>query len=97
MARTKGDGLGKFGGRKKGVPNKVTRNLRDVVRTIIESNIDIVEKMLKSKTTPPQVKAQVFIGLLRYVLPVPTQEDEKINKSIIEDTLEKLNKANEDN
>lgn len=56
MARTKGDGLGRLGGRAKGTPNKKTlenTDLRAFIRKVVDNNRKTIESDLK-KVTPAE-------------------------------------------
>lgn len=67
MARQKGDGLGRIGGRKKGTPNKATGNLRGWLKGFLESNTETFENDLKSLT--PYQRLTVVEKLFSYAIP----------------------------
>ncbi len=78
MANTTGK---KYGGRTKGTPNKTTKEIRDVIRKVIESNVcemDIWLKEIAEKN--PQKAFELFLKLLDFIIP-------KINKVNFTDTI----------
>lgn len=77
MARQKGDGKGnQGGGRRPGQPNKVTRELREVLTPIISSYIS-GEGIGENKRTlandlasmEPEDRAKIITNLVPYVMP----------------------------
>ena len=87
--RTKGDGRGRFGGGKKGTPNKVTSSLREWVNALIDSNREQIESDLKE--LEPKDRLMVLERLLSYVLPKMQNVDTSLNFDGLTD--EQLNKA----
>lgn len=87
--RTKGDGRGRLGGRKKGTPNKVTSNLREWINALIDSNREQIESDLKE--LEPKDRLMVLERLLSYVLPKMQNVDTSLNFDGLTD--EQLNKA----
>lgn len=80
MARQKGDGKGRIGGRVAGTPNKVTTDLKTWVTSILE---DGREKFVESlDQLEPQEYIRTFTGLLNYALPKqsPTTPDYVLRK-----------------
>ncbi len=65
MGRQKG--TKKTGGRQKGTPNKVTKDLRGWVSDLIDSNREQIEKDLQE--LEPKERIQVFEKFLQYTLP----------------------------
>jgi hypothetical protein len=57
----------KTGGRKKGTPNKDTREIRDNFQTLIEGNIEQLQQDLKDMSAKDRVKA--ILDLARFVIP----------------------------
>lgn len=66
--RTKGDGKGKTGGRKKGSPNKVTRETRECVGDIVDGNLAKAQEML-DLIVDPDIWLRHFEKLLEYRVP----------------------------
>lgn len=63
-------------GRPAGKPNKITVSLKEKINTIIENNIDLVQKDLKS--IEPKDRLQLLFKLFEYVL--PKQKEMKIEE-----------------
>ena len=57
----------KTGGREKGTPNKVTRELREILKNIIDQELDALPAMIHR--LPDEKRLDVIIKLLPYVLP----------------------------
>lgn len=82
----------KTGGRQKGSTNIVTRTTRDIIKDIVDRNIDKVDEKL-SKLKPKDF-CDVFLGLCKYV--VPTLQSISLDdanckvKITIEDRLSEL-------
>ena len=76
MSRQKGDGKGRLGGRKPGTPNKVTRELREVLTPLISDYVS-GDGIGKDKRTlandlavmEPEDRARVITNLVPYVMP----------------------------
>ena len=64
MANTTGK---KFGGRKKGTPNKVTKEIRSVLKDLIYYELDQIEKQLNQ--LEPKERLEILIKLMAYALP----------------------------
>lgn len=67
MPRKKNDGLGRFGGRAKGTPNKVTATVKEWLSTLIDKNRRQVERDLKA--LEPKDRLQILEKLMAYVIP----------------------------
>lgn len=65
--RTSNDGRGRLGGRVKGTPNKTTAELRQLVASIVEKNIDKVNDDLAKMQ--PKDRVAMLEKLMAYVLP----------------------------
>jgi hypothetical protein len=64
MANTTGK---KFGGREKGTPNKLTKDLRNVLKELVYYELEsLVEKLEKIE---PKERIELVIKLLPYTLP----------------------------
>lgn len=75
MANTTGK---KFGGRKKGTPNKTTKEIRNAFQLIIDNNLNNIDKWLnKIAETNPEKAITIILNISEYVLP-------KLNKVEIE-------------
>lgn len=64
MANTTGN---KFGGRTKGTPNKLTKELRTVLKNILYNEIEKIEDYLD--LLEPKEKLETIIKLMPYILP----------------------------
>ena len=64
MANTTGN---KFGGRTKGTPNKLTKELRTVLKNILYNEIEKIEEYLD--VLEPKEKIDTIIKLMPYILP----------------------------
>jgi len=54
----------RYGGRQKGTPNKLTTELREILRDLVNNNL---AKDLESLT--PKDRAQLLVKLLPYIIP----------------------------
>lgn len=57
----------KNGGRKKGTPNKITKELRETIKEILESEFKKMPEILKS--LDPEKRMNLLIKLLPFVVP----------------------------
>ena len=64
MANTSGN---KYGGREKGTPNKLTKEIREILNDIIHKELEKVEENLH--TLEPKQRIEILIKLMPYVLP----------------------------
>jgi len=82
----------KTGGRKKGVPNKTTGELKALVHELVSENIDAIRKNFN--TLDDEMKFVVILKLLPYVLPKQSENkitlDEETTKAI-QDSMNKIN------
>lgn len=67
MARQKGDGKGRLGGRAKGTPNKTTATARQWLAQLIDKNRRQVEKDLKS--LEPLERLRMIEKFMSYCIP----------------------------
>ncbi len=67
MARQKGDGRGRLGGRSKGTPNKVTTGMREWLSDLIDNNREQMERDLQ--TLEPRERLHILERFMQYVLP----------------------------
>ena len=70
-------------GRKKGVPNKVTKDLKIWVKDLIDENTDQLEKDLKN--LEPKDRWQVIQRLMEYTLPKQRSIEANINYENLSD------------
>ena len=76
MARQKGDGRGRLGGRSKGTPNKITASLREWIASIIDKNRSQIE--IDLKVLEPRDRLQVLERLMQYVIPKQKEVESKV-------------------
>lgn len=68
MARRKGDGLGRVGGRKKGTPNKITAEFREMIKKFTADNYkNFIDDW--TKITDKEKKCRIYIEMVKFVLP----------------------------
>lgn len=68
MARQKGDGLGRLGGRKKGTPNKVTVERKARIAAFIEGHWDEFENAYNNLDDPKDI-CGIFMAMMPYYAP----------------------------
>ncbi len=68
MARKKGDGRGRLGGRAPGVPNKVKHDTKQIIMAIVEKNAEKAEQML-DMVVDPKDWVTLWIKLNEFVTP----------------------------
>jgi hypothetical protein len=79
-------------GRKKGVPNKSTEELRALLTSFIEANINDLQanyNQLEAKD-----KLEFFERLIKMVLPPPLNELERLSDEQLTDLINRLKKHN---
>tara|TARA_B100001059_G_scaffold192422_1_gene195916 strand:+ start:224 stop:487 length:264 start_codon:yes stop_codon:yes gene_type:complete len=64
MANTTGN---KYGGREKGTPNKLTKEIRKILNNIVHKELEKVEENLN--ILEPKQRLEILIKLMPYVLP----------------------------
>ena len=57
----------KYGGRKKGTPNKLTKELRSVLKEVIYNELENIEERLDQ--LEPKQRIELMIKLMPYVFP----------------------------
>ena len=76
MANTTGN---KYGGREKGTPNKLTKEIRKILNDIVHKELEKVEENLN--TLEPKQRLEVLIKLMPYVLPKVESTSESDSES----------------
>ena len=77
MANTTGN---KYGGRKKGTPNKLTKELRSVLKEVIYNELDNIEERLEQ--LEPKQRLELVIKLMPYVFPKMESASHMINEPL---------------
>ncbi len=66
--------------RKKGTPNKITRDVRELLLEIVEGQMDDVKETLgEMKKTDKKTYLKIFVALLPYVAPKCVHQVTEIN------------------
>ena len=71
----------KTGGRQKGTPNRTTKETREALKQIIDSELDNLPKLMEAMK--PYQRADVITKLIQYVLPKPDNDlsiESKLNE-----------------
>jgi hypothetical protein len=77
----------KTGGRTKGTPNKTTKEIKGIIQTVVEEQLETIEKDLKQ--LEPKDRLNVLLKLVEYVL--PKQREQKIDfNSLTEAEIDEL-------
>lgn len=76
-------------GRPKGSPNKVTKELRKIIKDIMNDKLENIDQLFKQLS--PNEKMKFLIELLPYCLPKLNSIDEKEPESNEEKLIEKFN------
>ena len=77
MANTTGS---KYGGRQKGTPNKMTKELRTLLKGILYQELEQVQDRLE--LLKPKERLELLIKLMPYVLPKTTSISHNINEPL---------------
>ena len=77
MANTTGN---KYGGRKKGTPNKLTKELRSVLKEVIYNELENIEERLDE--LEPKQRLELVIKLMPYVFPKMESASHTINEPL---------------
>ena len=75
MANTTGN---KYGGRQKGTPNRMTKELRTLLKDILYQELEQVRERLE--LLEPKERFELLIKLMPYVLPKTTSVSHKTNE-----------------
>lgn len=73
----------KFGGRKKGTPNKMTKELRNILKNILQKEIDLLPNHFTRLKTKERI--ELLIKLLPYALPKVRPESYRLGEGGILD------------
>ncbi len=77
MANTTGK---KYGGRTKGTPNKVTKELRTVMKRVLFQELENIEQLLGE--LEPKDRVELVIKMMPFILPKVKQAPHTINEPI---------------
>ena len=90
MARPKGDGRGRLGGRKKGTPNVVTRERREMIEQFL--NDEWPNFQLMYNQADDETKMKIYMDLIPYTTPrmASVEYKEKAPKKTFEDELDEI-------
>lgn len=77
MANTTGN---KFGGRTKGTPNKLTKELRELLKNILYNEMEKIEEYLDG--LEPKEKLETIIKLMPYILPKTSNVSHTVNEPL---------------
>jgi hypothetical protein len=77
MANTTGN---KYGGRQKGTPNKLTKELRSVLKDILYQELEQIKERLDA--LKPKERIELLIKLMPYVLPKVTSISHTTNEPL---------------
>jgi DNA primase catalytic subunit len=67
----------KRGGRIKGTPNKITKDIRESYQLLIENNLDRLENDIKELS--PKDRIEILIRLTEYVVPKLQRSHQVVN------------------
>ena len=70
----------KYGGRKKGTPNKLTKELRSVLKEVIYNELENIEDRLDQ--LEPKQRVELVIKLMPYVFPKMESTSHTINEPL---------------
>ena len=77
MANTTGN---KYGGRQKGTPNRITKELRTLLKDILYQELEQVQERLE--LLEPKERIELLIKLMPYVLPKVTSISHTTNEPL---------------
>jgi hypothetical protein len=77
MANTTGN---KYGGRQKGTPNRITKELRSVLKDVMYDEIGALQERLE--TLNPKERVELLIKLMPYALPKVTSVSHTTNEPL---------------
>jgi len=70
----------KSGGRKKGTPNKLTKELRSILKDVLYEEIEALQERLDA--LKPKERLELIIKLMPYALPKVTSVSHTINEPL---------------
>lgn len=90
MARTKGDGKGRQGGRAKGTPNKATKERRELIDQFLNENWKSFQEMYAR--ADDETKLKIYMELIPYTTPkmASIEYKEKTKAKTYKDELDEL-------
>jgi len=68
MAAPKGNQYGKGKSLRKGKPNKLTKQTKDLLASFVNQNMEQAQEMF-DEITKPEEKLKILVSLLKYVVP----------------------------
>ena len=77
MANTTGN---KYGGRQKGTPNRITKELRTLLKDILYQELEQIQKRLE--LLEPKERIELLIKLMPYTLPKVTSVSHTTNEPL---------------
>jgi hypothetical protein len=77
MANTTGN---KYGGRQKGTPNRITKELRTLLKDILYQELEQIQERLE--LLEPKERIELLIKLMPYVLPKVTSVSHTTNEPL---------------
>ena len=77
MANTSGN---KYGGRQKGTPNRITKELRSLLKDVMYDEIGALQERLD--TLNPKERVELLIKLMPYALPKVTSVSHTTNEPL---------------
>tara|TARA_B110000977_G_scaffold199957_1_gene288879 strand:+ start:27 stop:269 length:243 start_codon:yes stop_codon:yes gene_type:complete len=77
MANTTGN---KYGGREKGTPNRMTKELRTLLKDILYQELEEIQERLE--LLKPKERLELLIKLMPYALPKVTSISHKTNEPL---------------
>ena len=89
MARPKGDGKGnQGGGRKKGTPNRVTRERRELISEFLDKEWPNFQKMYER--ADEETKMKIYMEMIPYTTPkmASIEYKEKVKPKTLQDELD---------
>ncbi len=88
----------RYGGRKKGTPNKVTQTMREKIKDILDNYVDSGLMDSDLQKVKPVERLMIAEKLMQYSIPKLQSVEAEISvegQKTIEDTLVELSKAND--
>ena len=81
---------GNLKGKPQGAKNKVTLELKERVKLLIENNFDKIEADIKK--LKPQERVQAIIKLMEFVIPKQLRQETEINSDLKKDISQAFDK-----